>query len=40
MTEQIDMFEMTQEKEKVDRPELIEEIKGLIETLNEASLAY
>ena len=40
MTEQIDMFETTQEKEKVDRPELIEEIKGLIETLNEASLAY
>ena len=40
MTEQIDMFEMTQEKEKVDRPELIEEIKGLIETLNKASLAY
>ena len=40
MTEQIDMFETTQEKEKVDRPELIEEIKGLIETLNKASLAY
>ena len=40
MTEQIDMFEMTQEKEKVDRPELIEEIKSLIETLNKASLAY
>ena len=40
MTEQIDMFETTQEKEKVDRPELIEEIKSLIETLNEASLAY
>ncbi|MBR4024592.1 MAG: NAD-dependent DNA ligase LigA [Firmicutes bacterium] len=34
------MFETTQEKEKVDRPELIEEIKGLIETLNKASLAY
>ncbi|MBQ5955030.1 MAG: NAD-dependent DNA ligase LigA, partial [Firmicutes bacterium] len=31
---------MTQEKEKVDRPELIEEIKSLIETLNKASLAY
>ena len=40
MTEQIDMFETTQEKEKVDRPELIEEIKSLIETLNKASLAY
>ncbi|MBR3375977.1 MAG: NAD-dependent DNA ligase LigA, partial [Firmicutes bacterium] len=31
---------MTQEKEKVDRPELIEEIKSLIETPNKASLAY
>ena len=40
MTEQINMFETTQEKEKVDNPELIEEMKGLIETLNEASLAY
>ena len=39
MTEQIDMFEMTQEKEKVDSPEVIEEIKGLIETMNEDTLA-